>query len=139
MHDIAIPLGIFAFLGTIFLNAQIDTLFVTALLAILGYSVNDTIVVFDRVRENIRKNAEDRVREPLGELVGKSLRETYTRSINTSLTTLLVLLSLVFLGNSAITYFALVLAIGVVAGTYSSIFIAAPLLLAFDKIGKKNK
>jgi len=130
MHDIIIPTGIFAFLGSMFIEYQIDILFVMALLAILGFSVNDTIVVFDRVRENLRKNREYRIREDFSETVGKSLKETYVRSINTSITTLFVLVALYFLGGATTQQFALVLAIGVVTGTYSSVFLASPLLVA---------
>jgi len=132
-HDVIIPTGIFAFLGSQFVDAQINVLFVTALLAILGYSVNDTIVVFDRVRENLRRNQELKLKKSFEETVGESLKQTYVRSINTSLTTLFVLLALFFLGGSTTQNFALVLAIGVVAGTYSSIFLAAPLLVAVGK------
>lgn len=128
LHDIIIPTGIFAFLGSRFIDAQIDVLFVTALLAILGYSVNDTIVVFDRVRENLRRVREEHVKKQFGEIVGTSIRETAGRSINTSLTTLLVLVPLYVLGGAATQNFALVLIIGVLAGTYSSLFLAAPLL-----------
>ena len=135
-HDIIIPTGIFAFLGSLFVDAQIDMLFVMALLAILGYSVNDTIVVFDRIRENLRRNQEEKSKKSFSEIVGESLRQTYTRSINTSLTTLTVLTVLFFLGGAAMMNFALVLAIGVIAGTYSSIFLAAPLLVAVHNLRK---
>lgn len=138
-HDILIPAGIFAFLGSMFIDAQIDVLFVTALLAILGYSVNDTIVVFDRVRENLRKNQELKLRKSFDETVGESLEQTYVRSINTSLTTLAVLLALYFLGGEATKNFALVLSIGVVAGTYSSLFLAAPLLSVVGRLKVKEK
>src|SRR3989344_5319688 len=121
-HDVIVPTGVFAFLATRFLGAEVNTLFITALLAILGYSVHDTIVVFDRIREHVRRNGEERAHEPLAETIGKSLRETYVRSLNTSLTTLLALLALIFFGGSSVFYFALLLAVGVVAGTYSSSF-----------------
>ncbi len=136
-HDIIIPTGIFAFLGSRFIDAQIDVLFVTALLAILGYSVNDTIVVFDRVRENLRLNQESKSKATFTETVGESLRQTYTRSINTSLTTLFVLLALFFIGGAATKNFVLVLAIGVLAGTYSSLFLASPLLVTIAQL-KRN-
>lgn len=136
-HDIIIPTGLFAFLGSIFIDAQIDVLFVTALLAILGYSVNDTIVVFDRVRENVRKNYEEKLKKPFEEIVGESLKQTYVRSINTSLTTLFVLLTLFFIGGEATQNFALVLAIGVIVGTYSSLFLAAPLLVSIARRKQK--
>ena len=132
IHDVLVPVGIFAFLGYA-VGAEIDILFVMALLAILGYSVNDTIVVFDRVRENLRLNREHGSKEEFELTVGKSLSQTYTRSINTSLTTLFVLLALFFFGSEATQNFALVLATGVIAGTYSSIFLATPLLVAIGK------
>ncbi len=138
-HDVVVPTGLFAFLGSMFVDAEINTLFVTALLAILGYSVHDTIVVFDRVREHVRRDEEGRHHEPLPVLVGKSLSATYARSINTSLTTLLALLALVFFGPSATFYFAIALAAGIIAGTYSSIFLAAPLLLVFQNIGREKR
>lgn len=136
-HDVVVPVGLFAFLGSMFVDAELNTLFVTALLAILGYSVHDTIVVFDRVREYVRRNKEDHRHEPLADFVGKSLSATYVRSMNTSLTTLLALLALIFFGDSATFYFAIALAAGITAGTYSSILLAAPLLLVFQKFGKK--
>jgi len=129
IHDIIIPTGIFALLGHYFINYQIDTVFVMAILAILGFSVNDTIVVFDRVRENLSLSK----KESFDEIVGKSLRQTVTRSINTSFTTLVVLLVLYFWGGEATQQFALILSIGVIIGTYSSIFLASPLLTLFQK------
>lgn len=128
LHDILIPVGLFAVLG-VTMGAEIDILFVMALLAILGYSVNDTIVVFDRVRENIRGNQERGIEEPFDELVGRSLKQTYVRSINTSLTTLLVLVALLMLGGEPTQFFALTLLAGVIAGTYSSLALATPLLV----------
>ncbi len=138
-HDIIIPTGIIAVLGAYFIGFQIDILFVMALLAILGFSVNDTIVVFDRVRENLRKNKEDHLQRNFSETVGESLRQTYARSLNTSLTTLAVLVALYFIGGDATAQFALVLAIGVISGTYSSIFLASPLLVALEEIRNKKK
>jgi len=132
IHDIIIPTGVFALLGK-FTGAEVDILFITALLAILGFSVNDTIVVFDRVRENLRLNQERGRKEDFELTIGRSLSQTFARSINTSLTTLLVLLTLFFLGGEPTRYFSLTLAIGVVAGTYSSIFLASPLLVALNK------
>ncbi|MFH1402632.1 MAG: protein translocase subunit SecF [Patescibacteria group bacterium] len=129
-HDIIIPVGIYACLGGIFVDYQINAVFIMAILAILGYSVNDTIVVLDRVRENLANAG----KESFDEIIGKSLGQTVARSINTSLTTLVVLLSLYFLGGEATKQFALILSIGVVFGTYSSIFLATPLLTLF-----KNK
>ncbi|PIT96775.1 protein translocase subunit SecF [Candidatus Campbellbacteria bacterium CG10_big_fil_rev_8_21_14_0_10_35_52] len=138
IHDILVPVGIFAFLGYT-TAVEIDILFVMALLAILGYSINDTIVVFDRVRENLRFNNENRSKEEFDITVGKSLNQTYMRSINTSLTTLFVLLALFFVGSEATQNFALVLAIGIIAGTYSSIFFATPLLVTVERLSNKNK
>lgn len=132
LHDILIPMGFFAIMGHFFF-AEVDTLFVVALLAILGYSVNDTIVVFDRIRENLNDNNERNVKEEFALTVGKSLQQTYLRSINTSLTTALALLALFFLGAGITENFALTLLVGVIAGTYSSIFIAAPLLVLIQK------
>ncbi len=137
IHDIMIPTGIFAFLGNA-AGAEVDILFVMALLAILGFSVNDTIVVFDRVRENLRIDQDTKGREPFPEIVGRSLNQTYARSLNTSLTTLLVLLALYFFGGASTQYFALTLVIGVIVGTYSSIFLASPLLVILGQ-GKDKK
>jgi len=127
VHDIIIPIGLFSFLGY-WRGAEIDALFLTALLAILGLSVNDTIVIFDRIRENLR----NRISPHFTETVGISLEETISRTINTSLTTLFVLLSLLFFGGETTKDFALVLSLGMVIGTYSSIFLAAPLLVLFE-------
>lgn len=129
-HDIIIPTGIFAFL-----EYEIDSLFVIALLAILGLSVNDTIVVFDRVRENLK----NKISKDFGETVGQSLRQTFTRSINTSFTTLFVLLTLYFIGPDSTQNFSLALALGIFFGTYSSIFLASPLLVAVEGISKNKK
>jgi len=131
-HDILIPLGMFAVLGHFF-GAEVDVLIVMALLTILGYSVNDTIVIFDRIRENLLTNKEERADEPFEETVGRSLSQTYARSINTSLTTLFVVLSLLFFGGSTTMYFALTLVVGIFAGTYSSLALAAPLLVTIEK------
>lgn len=135
LHDVLIPIGVFAGLGFLF-GSEIDVLFVMALLAILGYSVNDTIVVFDRVRENLKLNKQLGRKEDFELTVGKSLSQTYTRSINTSLTTIFVLLTLFFIGAPATQDFALVLLTGVVAGTYSSIFLATPLLVTLAGVKK---
>ena len=138
IHDILVPVGIFAFLGYM-IAVEIDILFVMALLAILGYSINDTIVVFDRVRENLRFNNENRIKEEFDITVGKSLNQAYMRSINTSLTTLFALLALFFVGSEATQNFALVLIIGIIAGTYSSIFFATPLLITVQRLSGGNK
>jgi preprotein translocase subunit SecF len=129
LHDIVIPTGVFAVLGH-FSGIEADTLFVVALLTILGLSVTDTVVVFDRIRENLRLNQERNVKNELfAETVGRSLEQTYVRSFNTSFTVILVLLVLFFLGGPTIHGFVLTLLIGMVVGTYSSIFIASPLLV----------
>jgi preprotein translocase subunit SecF len=127
-HDVIVPAGFYALLCH-FTGAQVDSLFAVALLAILGYSVNDTIVIFDRVREHLHYNDEHKIAEPFEQTVGKSIRETLGRSINTSLTIALALLALVFFGAHETINFALVLLVGVIAGTYSSILLAAPLLV----------
>lgn len=132
LHDVTLPVGVFALLGHA-RGVEVDILVVTALLAILGYSVNDTIVVFDRIRENLRRKEENNRREPFEETVGRSLAETYGRSINTSLTVLLAVLALLFFGAESTRYFSLVLLVGVIAGTYSSIFIASPILVILEK------
>lgn len=132
LHDILIPLGVFAVLGLFFVDYQIDVLFVTALLAILGFSVNDTIVVFDRIRENLRlalDTGKPVTKQAFENIVGISLNQTFLRSFNTSLTTLAVLLALIVFGSEATRPFAVVLAVGVIAGTYSSLFLASPLLV----------
>lgn len=134
IHDISIPLGVFAVLGYFF-GIEVDLLFVTALLAVLGYSVNDTIVVFDRVRENMMQGM--RRDENFSGLVGRSVSETLARSINTSLTLIFTLIVLFFVSNEAVRTFVLALLIGITAGTYSSIFLASPLLIIFG--GKKAK
>lgn len=132
VHDIIIPAGFFAILAHA-TGADVDALFVTALLALLGYSVNDTIIIFDRVREHLRTNEKEGAREEFSDTVGKSITETMTRSINTSLTVVLALGALVFFGSSATRDFALVMLVGVIAGTYSSILLAAPLLISLSK------
>ena len=138
VHDVTIPTGIFAILGH-FKGVEIDTLFVTALLTILGFSVHDTIVVFDRVRENLKKSAGSYV--DFSRIVNQSIQETIARSINTSLTVILVLLAVMFFGGETTFYFALLLILGIFFGTYSSIFIASPLLVIWQglPIPKKDK
>lgn len=137
-HDVIIPTGIYV-LWSQQTGAEIDLLFVSALLAILGYSVHDTIVVFDRVRENALKNTGVKNGLSFEEVVGKSVTETMARSINTSLTTGITLLALYFIGGSATQNFAFILLAGIVVGTYSSIFIASPLLVTLEGFRNKNK
>ena len=139
IHDVIIPVGFFALLGH-FAGAAVDTLFVTAVLTVLGFSVHDTIVVFDRVRENLRVNQEKAKKEDFADTAGRSLNQTFVRSVNTSLTVIVTLLVLFFFGPASTRDFALTLLVGIVAGTYSSIFLATPLLVAIEKYqaGKKK-
>jgi preprotein translocase subunit SecF len=136
-HDVVIPAGVFVFLGH-FKGIEIDLLFVTGLLAILGYSVHDTIVVFDRVRENLKVNRDSGSKEDFETTVGKSVHQTFGRSINTSLTIFITLLALYLVGSGATKDFALLLIVGVIVGTYSSIFVASPLLVTFQQWQKKD-
>lgn len=124
LHDIIVPAGIFVWLGK-----EVDTLFVVALLSIMGISVHDTIVVFDRIRENLKL----RVSNDFATTVGTSLRQTFSRSINTSLTVMLVLAALFFFGPASTKDFSFILWIGIFIGTYSSVFIASPLLVVVEK------
>ncbi len=136
-HDVLVPLGAFALFGYLW-GAHVDTLFVTAILTILGYSVHDTIVVFDRTRENLRLNAEAHRKEDFETVAGRAIEQTFVRSVNTSVSTLLALVALFIFGPEATRDFALTLIIGVVAGTYSSIALATPLLVAYERWkGKK--
>ncbi len=137
IHDVLVPAGAVALLGYWFLDYQADALFVTALLTVLGFSVHDTIVVFDRVRENLRKNKDQHLARTFEETVGASVSQTFARSINTSLTVVLVLSALFFAGGASTKPFALMLIIGVVAGTYSSVFLASPLLVTIASWSKK--
>jgi len=136
-HDVVIPMGVYVVAGQIF-GWEIDLLFVTALLAILGYSVHDTIVVFDRVREHLQINHENRIQEDFELTVGKSLKETMGRSVNTSITIFITLSALFVLGSPATQSFAFVLLVGVLVGTYSSICIASPFLVTLEKFQSKK-
>jgi preprotein translocase subunit SecF len=136
-HDILVPTGLFALLGYTH-GAEVDALFIVGLLTILGISINDTIVIFDRIRENLRLNEEHHRHEGFDHVVGKSIRQTIARSINTSLTVVIVLASLYFVGPIATQNFALTLIVGMVAGTYSSIFLAAPLLVVWERLQKRS-
>jgi len=135
LHDIIIPAGVFSILGH-FAGYEVDTLFVTALLVILGFSVHDTIVVFDRVRENLSHTSGKKSFE---QIVGESVGQTFTRSINTSMTTLIALIVLYFLGGPSTEHFSLALIIGIAAGTYSSVFVGSPLLVTIEKWGTKRR
>lgn len=129
-HDAIITMGVFAVLGE-FYNIEINTPFVAAVLTVLGYSVHDTIVVFDRLRENLPRSNED-----FEGTVNTSLNQTLIRSINTSLTVILVLVAIIAFGGASIRSFALALAVGIFIGTYSSIFVAPPLLVWWEKMRK---
>lgn len=156
-HDVLIPFAAMSLLGH-FAGAEVDILFMTAILTILGYSVNDTIVIFDRVREKLVQNRTEHktkrvepggiayeevdytLTKPFEELVGMAVSETMVRSVNTSLTVFLALLALYFLGGAITQTFVLVLIVGVIAGAYSSIFIASPILITYaEYLAKKNK
>lgn len=132
LHDVAIPTGVFAVLGR-FAGVEIDALFVTALLTIFGFSVNDTIVTFDRIRENLLKQRHD----PFETVVAESVEQTITRSFNTTITTLIALVAVYFFGGASTQPFALALIIGFISGVYSSIFLASPLLVSWYRWGSK--
>lgn len=155
-HDILVPIAVMSLLGY-FYGLEVDVLFVTALLTILGYSVNDTIVIFDRVREKLVQNRIEHRRKvvepggiehdevtytitrPFADLVGEAVSDTMARSINTSLTVLFALVALYFFGSAVTQTFALVLIAGVFAGAYSSIFIASPLLVVYAEWQAKKE
>ncbi len=127
LHDALVVIGVFAILGKFF-NVEIDALFVTAVLTVIGFSVHDTIVVFDRIRENLRRE-----HKPFDQVVNDSILETFARSINTSLTVILTLLALLLFGGTTIHNFVLALLVGIASGTYSSIFNASPLLVSWHQ------
>ena len=131
-HDILIPLGIFALLGKYY-GVEISIPIITALLAVLGYSINNTVVVFDRIRENLLRRG-----EIFDDIVDLSLTQTLSRQINTSLTTLFVSLAIFFFGGATLQYFALALILGILAGTYSSIFLAGPILVSWHNLSRKH-
>lgn len=126
-HDVVIPLGLFAALGQ-FMNVEIDGAFVAAILTIMGYSINDTIVILDRVRENLAKT-----RGSFEDIVEHSVRQSLVRSVNTGGGALLALIAVFFFGGDTLKFFALALITGIAVGTYSSLFIAAPLLVAWER------
>jgi len=134
IHDVTIPTGTFALLGH-FKGIEVDTLFITALLTTLGFSVHDTIVVFDRIRENLKKQ----IGLSFDDTVEISIRQTMARSIITSMTVIFVLVALLIFGPASTKYFSLALLIGVVFGTYSSICLASPLLVSWKKWSEKRK
>ncbi|RJQ27789.1 protein translocase subunit SecF [Candidatus Parcubacteria bacterium] len=133
LHDILIVIGIFSLLGHFF-KVEVDSLFITALLTVMGFSVHDTIVVFDRIRENLKKN----ISFSFEEVVNNSILETFNRSLNTSLTVALVLVSLIVFGGESIRWFIAALLIGIISGTYSSIFSASPILVVWHEFDKKR-
>lgn len=128
LHDVLIVVGFFSIMGLLF-NVQIDALFITALLTVIGFSVHDTIVVFDRIRENLALHPN----EPFEQIVDYSLAQTIVRSLNTSVTVVFTLLALVLFGGGSTRMFVLALLVGIISGTYSSIFNASQLLVAWDK------
>ena len=130
LHDATIVVGIFAILGEV-LQMEVNTMFLIALLTVIGYSVNDTIVVFDKIRENVLIYAN----RPFPEIVNLSIAETIGRSINTSFTLLVTLLALILFGGATIREFLIVLLIGVVVGTYSSIAVASQILVTWEQKG----
>jgi preprotein translocase subunit SecF len=128
VHDVVLVTGIFAILGAI-MGWEINLMFITGVLAVIGYSINNTVVVFDRIRENLRRG----VRPNFEMVVNNSLVETLSRSLNTSLTTLLVVLALLLFVGASIQNFALVMLIGIIVGTYSSLFVAPTLLIVWER------
>ena len=134
VHDVIVVVGIFALLGTFF-GVEIDGLFVTAMLTIIGFSVHDTIVVYDRIRENRARYAG----EPFNDIVNHSILQTLGRSINTSVVVIFTLTALLLFGGTAIQTFILALLIGITSGTYSSIFNAAPLLTLWEEYDQRRK
>jgi preprotein translocase subunit SecF len=137
LHDIIIPAGLFSLLGYFF-GAEVDSLFIVAILTILGISINDTIVVFDRIRENLKVNGERHIKESFETTVGHSVDQTIARSINTSMTVIIALLALYFFGPDSTRMFALTLTVGMIAGSYSSIFLASPLLVTWEKLVRRK-
>lgn len=131
-HDVMVPIGLFALLGH-FMNVEIGTPFIAAILTIMGYSINDTIVVLDRIRENLQKTT-----GTFEEIVERSVKQTMFRSFNTSMTTVLALSAVLFFGGDSIKDFALALIVGIITGTYSSIFIASPLLVTWNGLSRRK-
>jgi len=134
LHDALVVLGIFSLLGH-FAGVQVDSLFVTAVLTVIGFSVHDTIVVFDRIRENLKRN----ISAPFPQVVNDSILQTLVRSLNTSLTALLVLFTLLIFGGVSIKWFVVAMLIGIASGTYSSIFNASQLLVVWQEWVDKRR
>ncbi|MEI6477956.1 MAG: protein translocase subunit SecF [bacterium] len=133
-HDILFMVGAFSLIGHFFPGVEVDSLFITAVLTILGFSTNDTIVVFDRIRENLRRSPG----RSFAEIANSSLNQTLARSLNTSMTVLIVLITLLVLGGPSIRNFILALTLGVAIGTYSSIFNASPLLVSWQEFADRR-
>jgi preprotein translocase subunit SecF len=133
LHDVLIVVGTFSILGKL-LNVEIGSLFVTALLTVMGFSVHDTVVVFDRIRENLKKNFNLKFED----VVNNSLLETLNRSLNTSLAVIIVLFALLLFGGETIRWFVVALLVGIISGTYSSIFNASQLLVAWNEVDRKR-
>ena len=133
IHDVLVLIGVFAILGH-FLGVEVDSLFVTAVLTVIGFSVHDTIVVFDRVRENLIRNPS----APFERVVNDSILQTLGRSVNTSITVVLVLFTMLLFGGESIRWFVVALLIGIISGTYSSIFNATPLLVVWEEFARKR-
>lgn len=133
LHDVLVVIGIFSILGH-FAGVEVDSLFVTAVLTVIGFSVHDTIVVFDRIRENLLRVSG----QPFENIVNDSILQTLNRSLNTSLTALLVLFTLLLFGGATIHWFVFALLVGIASGTYSSIFNAAPLLVSWNEFDKRR-
>jgi preprotein translocase subunit SecF len=129
IHDIIVPTGVYAFLSSRY-GAEVDTLFAVALLTVMAITISDKIVVFDRIRENLKVGGAKR---HFDLVVGESLKQTFVRSVNTSMTTVLSLIALYFYGPESTKFFSLTLIAGIIVGTYSSIFVASPLLTYFVK------
>lgn len=134
LHDALALIGIFSLLGHFF-HVEVDSLFITAILTVMGFSVHDTIVVFDRIRENLLKTSGI----PFPQLVNNSILQTIVRSLNTSLTAIIVLITLLIFGGESVRWFVVALLIGIISGTYSSIFNAAPLLVTWQEWDQKRK
>jgi preprotein translocase subunit SecF len=134
VHDVVVVVGVFAILGTL-IGLEIDALFVTALLTVIGFSVHDTIVVFDRIRENRIRHAG----EPFAAIVNHSLLQTIGRSLNTSITVVMVLLALLLFGSDAIRAFVFAMVVGIISGTYSSIFNASMLLVTWHERDERRR
>ncbi len=134
IHDVLVVVGIFSILGH-FLHVEVDSLFVTALLTVIGFSVHDTIVVFDRIRENLRKT----LGVPFPQVVNDSILQTFVRSLSTSLTAILILFTLLLFGGESTRWFIIALLIGITSGTFSSIFNAAPLLVVWQELDEKRR